>query len=187
MKNIAVIGVGYVGLVTAAAFSDLGNRVVALDINEEKIARLKQGIMPIYEPGLQEMVERNVRAGRLSFSTSYEETLKDAEFVFICVGTPEGVDGEADLQYVRMAAESIARLMDHPLIVINKLGCRHCQPAQAERYALLGGLKPRVPSGGLGYRRLFGARSRGARLARPCRRREGRPDIPAATCAYRHH
>ncbi len=120
MKNIAVIGVGYVGLVTAAAFSDLGNRVVALDINEEKIARLKQGVMPIYEPGLQEMVERNVRAGRLSFSTSYEETLKDAEFVFICVGTPEGVDGEADLQYVRMAAESIAPLMDHPLIVINK-------------------------------------------------------------------
>ncbi len=120
MKNIAVIGVGYVGLVTAAAFADLGNRVVALDINEEKIARLKQGIMPIYEPGLQEMVERNVRAARLSFTTAYEEALKEAEFVFICVGTPEGVDGEADLQYVRMAAEAIARTMDHPLIVINK-------------------------------------------------------------------
>src|SRR5690606_10530966 len=106
-KNITVIGVGYVGLVTGACFSDLGNRVLALDINEERIQNLKKGIMPIYEPGLAEVVERNVRAGRLVFTTSYEEALKDAEFVFIAVGTPEGVDGEADLQYVRMAAESI--------------------------------------------------------------------------------
>ncbi|NLF78570.1 MAG: UDP-glucose/GDP-mannose dehydrogenase family protein [Chloroflexi bacterium] len=120
MKNITVIGVGYVGLVTGACFSDLGNRVLALDINEERIQNLKKGIMPIYEPGLAEVVERNVRAGRLVFTTSYEEALKDAEFVFIAVGTPEGVDGEADLQYVRMAAESIARVMDHPLIIINK-------------------------------------------------------------------
>ncbi|MBN2470362.1 MAG: UDP-glucose/GDP-mannose dehydrogenase family protein [Anaerolineae bacterium] len=120
MKNIAVIGVGYVGLVTAAAFSDLGNRVMALDISEEKIANLKKNIMPIYEPGLAEMVERNVRAGRLSFTTNYEEALEGAEFAFICVGTPEGVDGEADLQYVRMAAETIARTMKQPLIIINK-------------------------------------------------------------------
>ncbi|HVO70996.1 MAG TPA: UDP-glucose/GDP-mannose dehydrogenase family protein, partial [Aggregatilineaceae bacterium] len=120
MKNIAVVGVGYVGLVTGACFSDLGNRVVALDINEEKIASLKQGIMPIYEPGLAELVERNVKSGRLCFTTSYAEALKDAEFVFIAVGTPEGVDGEADLKYVRMAAESIARTMDHPVIIINK-------------------------------------------------------------------
>ncbi len=120
MKNICVIGVGYVGLVTAACFADLGNRVVALDISEERIEKLKQGIMPIYEPGLGEMVERNVNAGRLSFTTSYKEGLKDAEFVFICVGTPEGVDGEADLRYVRMAAEEIARTMDHPMILINK-------------------------------------------------------------------
>lgn len=120
MKNIAVVGVGYVGLVTAAAFSDLGNKVTALDISEEKIANLKKNIMPIYEPGLGEMVERNVKAGRLHFTTSYDEALKDAEFAFICVGTPEGVDGEADLQYVRMAAESIACLMEAPLIIINK-------------------------------------------------------------------
>ena len=120
MKNICVIGVGYVGLVTAAAFADLGNRVIAVDISEEKIEGLRRGVMPIYEPGLAEMVQRNVRAGRLSFSTEYTEGLKDAEFVFICVGTPEGVDGEADLQYVRMAAETIAQLMDHPLIIINK-------------------------------------------------------------------
>ena len=120
MKNITVVGVGYVGLVTGACFADLGNCITALDINEEKIASLKQGIMPIYEPGLSELVERNMRAGRLTFTTSYEEALKDAEFVFIAVGTPEGVDGEADLKYVRMAAETIAQTMDHPLIIVNK-------------------------------------------------------------------
>ncbi len=120
MKNITVVGVGYVGLVTGACFADLGNRVVCLDINEERIENLNKGIMPIYEPGLAELVERNVRAERLFFTTSYAEALKDAEFVFIAVGTPEGVDGEADLQYVRMAAETIAKEMDHPLILINK-------------------------------------------------------------------
>lgn len=120
MKNITVIGVGYVGLVTGTCFADLGNRVIALDINEQRIANLNKGIMPIYEPGLAETVERNVNAGRLLFTTSYAEALKDAEFVFIAVGTPEGVDGEADLQYVRMAAETIAETMDHPLIIINK-------------------------------------------------------------------
>ncbi len=120
MREICVIGVGYVGLVTAACFADLGNRVVALDIAEEKIAGLKRGEMPIYEPGLKELVERNVNAGRLSFTTSYDEALQDAEFVFIAVGTPESVDGEADLRYVAEAAKSIARAMRHPLIIVNK-------------------------------------------------------------------
>ncbi|MFN2169596.1 MAG: UDP-glucose dehydrogenase family protein, partial [Anaerolineae bacterium] len=120
MKNISVIGTGYVGLVTGTCFADLGNRVVCVDINEEKIAALKAGQMPIYEPGLEEMVERNVRAGRLHFTTSYREALADAEFVFIAVGTPSGVDGEADLRYVRMAAEEIAETMAQPLIIVNK-------------------------------------------------------------------
>jgi UDPglucose 6-dehydrogenase len=120
MRNICVIGVGYVGLVTGTCFADLGNRVVALDISEKRIENLKHDIMPIYEPGLKEIVERNVKADRLTFTTSYKEALKDAEFAFICVGTPEGVDGEADLQYVRMAAESIAQSIDHYIIVINK-------------------------------------------------------------------
>jgi UDPglucose 6-dehydrogenase len=121
MKNdICVIGVGYVGLVTATAFADLGNTVTALDMNEERIEGLKKGSMPIYEPGLAEVVQRNVEAGRLTFTTSYEEGLRDAGFAFICVGTPEGVDGEADLQYVQMAAEDVARHMGEPLIVINK-------------------------------------------------------------------
>jgi UDPglucose 6-dehydrogenase len=120
MRNIAVIGVGYVGLVTAACFADLGNHVTAMDVSEEKIEKLRQNVMPIYEPGLAEVVARNVAAGRLSFTTSYSEVLKDARFVFICVGTPSGVDGEADLQYVRQAAETIARTMTQPLIIINK-------------------------------------------------------------------
>jgi len=120
MKNITVIGVGYVGLITGVCFADLGNRVVCVDINEEKIEALQRGVMPIYEPGLEELVERNVRAGRLSFTTSYAEGLQEAEFAFIAVGTPEGVDGEADLQYVRMAARSIAELMGHPIIIVNK-------------------------------------------------------------------
>jgi len=120
VKNICVIGVGYVGLVTGTCFADLGNRVMALDINEERIQNLKQGLLPIYEPGLEEVVKRNVSAGRLNFTTSYAEALKDAEFAFIAVGTPEGVDGEADLQYVRAAAESVAQHMTAPLIIVNK-------------------------------------------------------------------
>ncbi len=120
MKNITVIGVGYVGIVTGVCFADLGNRVTCLDINEEKIENLKNGIMPIYEPGLEELVDRNVTADRLTFTTSYAEALQDAEFVFIAVGTPEGVDGEADLRYVRMAAQTVAQEMDHPLVIVNK-------------------------------------------------------------------
>lgn len=120
MKQICVIGVGYVGLVTAACFADLGNRVIALDISEEKIAGLKHGEMPIYEPGLQELVERNMRAGRITFTTSYEEGLNGTKYAFIAVGTPSGVDGEADLRYVAAAAQSIARSMSAPLIIINK-------------------------------------------------------------------
>ncbi len=120
MKNIAVIGVGYVGLVSGASFADLGNRVICLDINDARIENLNKGIMPIYEPGLEEVVERNVKAGRLIFTTSYAVALKDAEYAFIAVGTPSDVDGQADLRYVRMAAESIADVMDHPIIIINK-------------------------------------------------------------------
>ncbi|MGD1993788.1 MAG: UDP-glucose/GDP-mannose dehydrogenase family protein [Anaerolineae bacterium] len=120
MADICVVGTGYVGLVTGACFADLGNRVVCLDVDRRKIERLKEGILPIYEPGLEELVERNVRADRLVFTTSYEEALDEAEFAFIAVGTPSGVDGEADLRYVRAVAESIADHVNHPLIIINK-------------------------------------------------------------------
>lgn len=120
MKQICVVGVGYVGLVTGACFADLGNRVIALDVNQQRIENLNKGIMPIYEPGLEELVRRNVKAGRLSFTTDYAEALNGTEFAFIAVGTPSGVNGEADLQYVAAAAESIARSMTAPLIIINK-------------------------------------------------------------------
>ena len=120
MKQICVVGVGYVGLVTAACFADLGNRVTALDVNEQRVENLKKGIMPIYEPGLDELVRRNVKGGRITFTTSYKEALKGAEYAFIAVGTPSGADGEADLQYVEAAAKSIAENMTEPLIIINK-------------------------------------------------------------------
>jgi len=120
MKNIAIIGAGYVGLVSGACFSDLGNKVTCVDINEQRIANLSKGIMPIFEPGLEELIRRNVGAKRLYFTTSYEQSLADADYVFIAVGTPSDVDGQADLRYVRMAAESIADTMDHYLIIVNK-------------------------------------------------------------------
>ena len=120
MRQLCVIGSGYVGLVTGTCFADMGNRVTLVDIDARKVEMLQDGQMPIYEPGLAETVLRNTEAGRMRFTTSYEEGLQEAEFVFICVGTPSGVDGEADLQYVRAAAQTIAKTMRHPLIVINK-------------------------------------------------------------------
>ena len=120
MKQICVVGVGYVGLVTGACFADLGNKVAALDVDEKRIENLRKGVLPIYEPGLDELVKRNMKAGRLSFTTSYAEALKGAEFAFIAVGTPSGMDGEADLQFVAAAAKSIAQNMTQPLAIINK-------------------------------------------------------------------
>jgi UDPglucose 6-dehydrogenase len=120
MKKICVVGVGYVGLVTAACFADLGNQVVALDIDQRKINNLNHGEMPIYEPGLEELVLRNMHTGRLDFTTSYREALLGTEFAFIAVATPAGTEGEADLRYISTAAQTIAQEMTTPLIIINK-------------------------------------------------------------------
>ena len=120
MSQICVIGTGYVGLVTGVCFADLGNTVYCLDIDPERITKLRNGSMPIYEPGLEEIVARNVQAKRLFFTTKYAEALKNAGFAFIAVGTPSGVDGEADLHYVKMAAEGIADSVNHPIIIVNK-------------------------------------------------------------------
>lgn len=120
MSNICVIGTGYVGLVTGTCFADLGNQVTCLDIDPERIEKLHQNIMPIYEPGLEQLVSQNVKAGRLTFTTKYADALKEAQFAFIAVGTPSGVDGEADLQYVRQVAEAIADLVEQPIIIVNK-------------------------------------------------------------------
>jgi UDPglucose 6-dehydrogenase len=120
MREICVIGVGYVGLVTGACLADLGNHVVCLNRNREKSDNLKKGILPIYEPGLEEIVRRNNEAGRLHFTTSYDEAMKDAGFVYISVGTPSGDSGEADLAHVEAAATDVARRIHQPLVIINK-------------------------------------------------------------------
>jgi len=118
--RIAVIGTGYVGLVAGTCLAESGNTVVCLDIDEDKIRRLRDGQVPIYEPGLEELLRRNVQDGRLSFTTSYAEAIGGAEVAFIAVGTPPGEDGSADLQYVLAAARSIAGAMKDYLVVVNK-------------------------------------------------------------------
>jgi len=120
LSRVAVIGAGYVGLTTGACLADLGNDVIVVDINPEKIAQLKRRQVPFYEPGLSELVERNAKAGRLVFTTSYEEAVPGAEYAIIAVSTPEGEGGEADLTHVEAAANSIADCMDGPLVVVNK-------------------------------------------------------------------
>ena len=121
MSIITVIGTGYVGLVTGTCLADMGNRVTCVDIVPEKIQRLKQGVLPIYEPGLEELVERNVSADRLHFTTSYEEGLHGADFIFIAVNTPTGTSqGGADMRYVESAARGIAQELDHYAVIINK-------------------------------------------------------------------
>jgi len=120
VRRITVLGVGYVGLVTGACFADLGNQVICLDVIPEKIEKLKRGELPIYEPGLEEMVQRNAAAGRLEFTTNYAEAIPHAEFIFVAVGTPSGVDGEADLKYIRSAVENIAAHLDSYTIIVNR-------------------------------------------------------------------
>jgi UDPglucose 6-dehydrogenase len=116
-----MIGSGYVGLVSGACFSDFGHTVVCVDLDESKIAALRDGIMPIYEPGLKDLVDRNVREERLSFSTDLKAAVADAEAVFIAVGTPSRHgDGHADLSYVYAAAAEVARAATGPLIVVTK-------------------------------------------------------------------
>ena len=118
--NICVVGTGYVGLVTGAVFADLGNDVVCVDNVADKVAMLQAGRIPIYEPGLEELVKRNVKEGRLAFTTAYPEALPGAEVAFIAVGTPPGETGEADLSYVLKAAESIGQAMTGYCVVVNK-------------------------------------------------------------------
>lgn len=118
--KIAVIGTGYVGLVTGTCFSEMGNTVWCVDVDETKIERLKQGMIPIYEPGLEGMVQNNARLGQLKFTTKLEEALEEAEICFIAVGTPMGEDGSADLQYVTAVAKNIGQVMKHHMYVVDK-------------------------------------------------------------------
>lgn len=118
--NIAIIGTGYVGLVSGTCFSEMGNTVTCVDIDATKIANLKKGLLPIYEPGLEAMVLKNVRKGNLFFTTDLAAAIKDVAIVFIAVGTPMGDDGSADLQYVLEVAKEIGQKMTHRLLVVDK-------------------------------------------------------------------
>jgi len=118
--KITIVGSGYVGLVTGTCFSEVGIDVVCVDINEKKIENLKEGIVPIYEPGLEEMLLRNVKKGRLEFTTNLEEALEDCKVLFIAVGTPPDEDGSADLKYVLAVAHDCGRFMKEHLVVVTK-------------------------------------------------------------------
>ena len=118
--RVAVIGTGYVGLVTGTCFAEMGNTVWCVDVDEKKIENLKNGVIPIYEPGLSEMVLHNHDAGVLNFTTDIRDALEDSEIAFIAVGTPMGEDGSADLQYVLSVAKSIGANMKHHMYVVDK-------------------------------------------------------------------
>lgn len=118
--KLSVIGTGYVGLVTGTCFAEMGNSVICVDNDNKKIEDLKNGIIPIYEPGLDRMVEENFKKGTLSFTTELKEAVDNSDICFIAVGTPMGEDGSADLQYVLNVANSIGESMQHELIIINK-------------------------------------------------------------------
>lgn len=118
--RVAIVGTGHVGLVTGTCFAEMGNTVWCVDVDDKKINSLKDGIIPIYEPGLSEMVERNNKAGSLNFTTDIVKALKTAEIAFIAVGTPMGEDGSADLQYVLSVAKSIGAYMEHHMYVVDK-------------------------------------------------------------------
>ncbi|MEQ8283370.1 MAG: UDP-glucose/GDP-mannose dehydrogenase family protein [Parvibaculum sp.] len=118
--KVAMIGTGYVGLVSGACFADLGHKVVCVEIDETKIARLRRGEIPIYEPGLDDIVARNVEAGRLSFTADAAEAVPDCDAVFICVGTPPREDGDADLSWVYAAARGIAGHLSGYTVIVDK-------------------------------------------------------------------
>jgi UDPglucose 6-dehydrogenase len=118
--HLAMVGVGYVGLVSGACFAESGHKVICIDVDPKKIEGLRQGIMPIYEPGLDDYVKRNVAAGRLSFTTDLQEAVAKSQIIFICVGTPSRDDGSADLHYVYEVARSIGQIMEEYKIVVDK-------------------------------------------------------------------
>lgn len=118
--NIAIIGTGYVGLVSGAGFAETGNHVTCMDVVPEKIEKLKQGIIPIFEPGLEEMVKFNLQEGRLKFTLDLAEAVADAEVIFLALPTPPGGDGAADLSYVLDTSKKIAGIITEPKVVVNK-------------------------------------------------------------------
>ena len=120
MKKIAVVGTGYVGLVTGTCFAETGNQVICIDIDAKKVERMRNGEIPIYEPHLDFLFERNIAAGRLSFTTSLEEGIKEAEIVFLALPTPPGEDGSADLSYILGVADQLGHLMEDYKVIVDK-------------------------------------------------------------------
>lgn len=118
--NIAIVGTGYVGLVTGTCFSEMGVHVTCVDVDEHKIEKLKQGIVPIYEPGLETLVKKNMKSGRLKFTTRLEDIINDVDIVFSAVGTPPDEDGSADLKYVLDVARTIGRHINRYVVVVTK-------------------------------------------------------------------
>lgn len=118
--KVTIYGSGYVGLVTGALLADVGNNVLCVDVDEKKVESLKQGVVPIYEPGLDDIIKRNMEQKRLDFTCDQEKAVKHAELQFIAVGTPPGEDGSADLQYVLAVAETIAQRMTTRKVIVNK-------------------------------------------------------------------
>jgi UDPglucose 6-dehydrogenase len=120
MKKIAVVGTGYVGLVTGTCFAETGNQVICVDIDANKVERLRNGEIPIYEPHLDVLFERNIKANRLSFTTNLEEGIKDAEIIFLALPTPPGEDGSADLRYILGVADDLGKILTDYKVIVDK-------------------------------------------------------------------
>lgn len=120
MKKIAVVGTGYVGLVTGTCFAETGNQVICIDINEEKVQKMKNGVIPIYEPHLDVLFERNIAANRLQFTTSLADGIKDAEIIFLALPTPPGEDGSADLSYILNVADELGKIITDFKVIVDK-------------------------------------------------------------------
>ena len=118
--RVSIVGSGYVGLVSGAGLSDVGHHVVCMDIDRDRVAGLRNGVVPIYEPGLESMISRNAAQGRLEFTTDIEQAVEHAEVLFIAVGTPPGEDGSADLSHVRAVADAVGSCLRRPLLVVVK-------------------------------------------------------------------
>ena len=118
--NIAVVGTGYVGLVTGTCFSEMGVHVTCVDVDERKIEALRSGVIPIYEPGLETLVHKNSKSGRLLFTTHLEDVINEVDIIFSAVGTPPDEDGSADLRYVLDVAKTIGQHLNHYIVVVTK-------------------------------------------------------------------
>ncbi|MEZ4982976.1 MAG: nucleotide sugar dehydrogenase [Saprospiraceae bacterium] len=118
--NIAVVGTGYVGLVTGTCFAETGNNVICVDIDENKVERMRNGEVPIYEPGLELLFERNTRQGRLKFTTNLAEAIKDAQIIFLALPTPPGEDGSADLSYILNVANDLSTIITDYKVIVDK-------------------------------------------------------------------